>query len=172
MSGRLRNISKTKNMEILSNGDFFNVIKHAPLVSIDLIIYNENDEVLLGLRTNQPAKDYLFVPGGRILKDEKIKDAFKRITRTELGRELSIENASFKGVYEHIYPKENFFELESIGTHYIVMGFEIKVNGELKYLPEKQHKGYKWLKISEILEKENVHQNVKNYFNGYNPVSG
>jgi hypothetical protein len=41
----------------------------APLVSIDLIIRDNADRVLLGLRNNEPAKGYFFVPGGIILKD-------------------------------------------------------------------------------------------------------
>jgi len=49
------------------------------LVSIDLIIRNARDEVLLGLRSNEPAKGFYFVPGGMIRKGERLGEAFASI---------------------------------------------------------------------------------------------
>ncbi|ECX5062799.1 GDP-mannose mannosyl hydrolase, partial [Salmonella enterica subsp. enterica] len=43
---------------------FREVIKLTPLVSIDILIENENGEYLFGLRNNRPAKNQFFVPGG------------------------------------------------------------------------------------------------------------
>ena len=54
----------------LSSADFTTIIKSTPLVSIDLIVRNIEDNVLLGKRTNRPAQGCWFVPGGRVLKDE------------------------------------------------------------------------------------------------------
>ncbi|EAP2228466.1 GDP-mannose mannosyl hydrolase, partial [Salmonella enterica] len=66
---------------------FREVIKLTPLVSIDILIENENGEYLFGLRNNRPAKNQFFVPGGRIRKSEFIENAFKRISFAELGKE-------------------------------------------------------------------------------------
>ena len=60
-------MSKEKPIE-LNHDDLAEVIRLAPLVAIDLIIENDYGQVLLGLRTNEPAKGYWFVPGGRIQK--------------------------------------------------------------------------------------------------------
>ncbi|HGT8289544.1 TPA: GDP-mannose mannosyl hydrolase, partial [Escherichia coli] len=49
---------------------FREVIQLTPLISIDLLIENENGEYLFGLRNNRPAKNKFFVPGGRIRKNE------------------------------------------------------------------------------------------------------
>lgn len=57
-----------------------------PLVAIDLIVRSE-EKVLLGRRTNEPAKGFFFVPGGRIFKGETARTAFQRITLAELGFE-------------------------------------------------------------------------------------
>jgi colanic acid biosynthesis protein WcaH len=38
--------------------DLIEVIKKTPLVAIDLIIKNNLNEVLLGLRNNEPAKNF------------------------------------------------------------------------------------------------------------------
>lgn len=41
-----------------------------PLVSIDLMIKNAQDQMLWGRRNNRPAQGYWFVPSGRICKNE------------------------------------------------------------------------------------------------------
>jgi colanic acid biosynthesis protein WcaH len=72
-------------MAFLEKQVFTTVIDSTPLVSIDLLVENTDGKVLLGYRNNRPAKGYWFVPGGRILKDESMDDAFKRLTLAELG---------------------------------------------------------------------------------------
>jgi len=42
-------------------------------------------DLLVGLRTNEPAKNYYFVPGGVIRKNETIELAFERILKAETG---------------------------------------------------------------------------------------
>jgi colanic acid biosynthesis protein WcaH len=86
--------SETKK---ISPDDFIEVVKKTPLVSIDLIIKNNLDQVLLGLRNNEPAKGFWFVPGGRILKNELIAEAFERITEEELGISLAYRDSIFFG---------------------------------------------------------------------------
>ena len=48
----------------LSNDEFIFVVRHVPLVSFDIIIKDPAGNVLVGLRTNEPAKGKYFVPGG------------------------------------------------------------------------------------------------------------
>ena len=67
----------------LDHAELNTVIRLAPLISIDLVIRNGRDEVLLGLRKNEPAKGLFFVPGGMILKNERLVDAFARLVKTE-----------------------------------------------------------------------------------------
>ncbi|MFO7656459.1 MAG: GDP-mannose mannosyl hydrolase [Bacteroidales bacterium] len=146
---------------------FETVVKSTPLISIDLIVYNTEHKILLGLRVNSPARDTWFVPGGRINKNETVAQAFSRITAAELGKEYHISDGQFLGVYEHIYPKENFTGSDTFGTHYIVLGFRIDLTYDLTNIPPLQHKNYKWAEVEEILNDNDVHHNVKNYFNGH-----
>jgi colanic acid biosynthesis protein WcaH len=67
----------------LNDADFHTLVRLAPLISIDFIIRNPRWEILLGLRNNAPAKGSYFVPGGIILKNERLADAFKRILKRE-----------------------------------------------------------------------------------------
>ena len=110
---------------------FMQIVRYAPLISIDLILHNENNEILLGWRNNQPAKDFWFVPGGRIYKDETLRDAFSRILAAETGLSMDIDQATFHGVYEHLYPDQNFMNEAGFGTHYIVLAFDLPLAAEL-----------------------------------------
>jgi colanic acid biosynthesis protein WcaH len=68
---------------LITDNEFSCVVRCAPLPSIDLIIRDSERRVLVGLRTNEPAKDYYFVPGGVIRKNETLELAFARILRAD-----------------------------------------------------------------------------------------
>ena len=140
---------------------FSSIIQNAPLISIDLVVKNSNDKILLGKRVNKPAKNSWFVPGGRIFKDETMQDAFKRITKDEIGKAYDISNASFKGVYQHFYD-DNVFN-DNFSTHYIVLGFELVIKEELS-LGTVQHEKYKWFDEDVLLASTEVYTYVKDYF--------
>lgn len=148
-------------------------LERMPLVSIDLIVENQQGQVLLGWRSNRPAKGSWFVPGGVVRKGELLTQAFKRTLFNELGASVSdtrvdqIRNKSFVGIFEHHYA-DNFLN-ENFGTHYVVMAHKLTVAsllgdwGEL-VLPTSQHQKYCWMQPSEILLNEQVHENTKAYF--------
>jgi colanic acid biosynthesis protein WcaH len=139
----------------LDQSTFANIIANTPLVSIDLLVQNTQGEFLLGFRNNRPAKDFWFVPGGRILKDERMQDAFKRLTMEELGIQCSIENAKFLGPYEHFYTDYVFGSEHS--THYVVLAYSLRLELALSDLPEQQHSQYRWFSANEMRERNDVH---------------
>ena len=141
---------------------FTTVIKSAPLVSIDLVVSNQKAEVLLGYRNNRPAKGFWFVPGGRILKDESMESAFKRLTLNELGAEFSLSNAQFIGPFEHFY-HDNVTE-EDFSTHYIALGYRLSVDESQLQLPLDQHSQYTWMAVDELLVHPKVHKHSRWYF--------
>jgi colanic acid biosynthesis protein WcaH len=145
----------------LSNKQFKLVVASTPLVSIDLIVKNKLGEVLLGLRRNRPAKDYWFVPGGRIQKNESFEIAFRRIACSEIGIESNISNANFIGVYEHFYSESVCSD--DVSTHYVVLAYEVIIR-DLFMLPLEQHVSYAWYTIDALMEHAKVHKNTKNYF--------
>lgn len=149
----------------LSDETFKSVIQHTPLISIDLIVRNEQGEVLLGKRINAPAKGYWFVPGGRVRKNETLDDTFVRLVKEELGIESGITraDAKFLGVFEHFYDDCVFGD--DVSTHYIVLGYEI-VDLHFRKIHQNidQHEIYKFFNISNLYLMEQVHQYTKNYF--------
>ncbi len=138
------------------------IIKNTPLISIDLIVENKEGKILLGLRKNKPAQGYYFVPGGRIFKNETIEEAFRNISKNELGMDFDIKDADFLGVFQHFY-EDNYFGDDGFGTHYVVLAYHLKIEDTLN-LPDEQHSEYIWLTPEEILKNEKVHKYTKNYF--------
>lgn len=145
----------------LDKKTFSMVVKSAPLVSVDLVVINQQGLALLGQRLYKPAQGYWFVPGGRILKDETMADAFKRITLVELGVELELSQAEFIGPFEHFY-KDNVTG-DDFTTHYIALGYRIIVD-QLPQLPKEQHCEYMWMSVEALLDHPDVHKHSKWYF--------
>ena len=148
-------------MNFLDKDTIRKVKENAPLITIELVVKNSEDKILLGQRVNKPAKNSWFVPGGRIYKDESIEQAFQRITKDEIGKAYDISNAKFKGVYQRCYD-DNVFN-DNVSTHCIVVGFELVIKEELS-LGTIQHDKYKWFTQEELLNNKDVYTYVKDYF--------
>lgn len=147
----------------LPDETFKSVIQHTPLISIDLIVRNQQGKVLLGQRINAPAKGYWFVPGGRIRKNESLDDAFVRLVKEELGIKsgLTRADAKFLGIFEHFY-NDCVFNSE-ISTHYIVLAYELSVDN-LNFLTFKQHSKYRWLEENLLMRNKEVNEFTVKYF--------
>ncbi len=147
----------------LSKDLFATVVANAPLISIDLLVEDANGSILLGLRTNPPAKGCWFAPGGRVRKNEPLDTAFSRIALEELG--LHAERAAFPiaGVYEHFYDI-NFAGTENASTHYVVLAYRLPVDPASLRLPPDQHSQYQWMAPDQILLHPDVHPYTKAYF--------
>lgn len=142
---------------------FVDIIDATPLVSMDLLIENKEGKVLLGKRLNRPAKDYWFVPGGRIRKNETLSNALARISMAELGIEISIDKVSLMGAFDHIY-KDNFAGVDEVNTHYVAMGYKVTLSEDFLLKPDDQHSEMIWWSKQELLLDNRVHENTKLYF--------
>lgn len=146
----------------LSAEDFATVVRSTPLISIDLIVENQAGEFLLGLRTQRPAQNFWFVPGGRVQKDETLERAFARLTEAELGQRFTLSDGQFYGVWQHFY--DDNFSGPDFSTHYVVLGFRLRVDADALQLPTAQHNDYCWLTQEALLATQNVHDNSRAYF--------
>jgi colanic acid biosynthesis protein WcaH len=146
----------------LTDGEFRQLIKTGPLVSVDLVVKNDSENILLLRRTTNPAKGFFFVPGGRIFKNETIEAAFARIIFRELGTNRRLSDARLLGVYNHIYDTNRFDE-DNYGTHYVSITYETR-SVDYKKPTDDEHDEFKWFSEAELLQRNDVHQYVKNYF--------
>lgn len=173
----------------LDRETFKTIIDTMPLVSIDLLVRNAQGQILVGKRVNRPAQGYWFVPGGRILKNERLAEAFSRLTEDELGLRLDIRNARYLGLYEHFYDDSIFTDDEAdvsisgvstndvsindVSTHYVVNGFELVLPESHVNLPCEQHNEYRWLSEEEFKTSDEVHVHSRWYVDnakGFRPV--
>lgn len=141
---------------------FRSIVEHTPLVALDLVVRNAAGDVLLGRRLNRPAQGFWFVPGGRVRKDERLSQAFSRLTREELGCEQDLAAARFLGPFEHHYP-DNFSGTD-FSTHYVVLAYELSLDLTLSDLPPQQHGDYRWWSPAELLSSPDVHVHTQWYF--------
>lgn len=147
---------------LLDKQTFQTITENTPLVSIDLIIKNHQGQVLLGKRTNPPAQNFWFVPGGRIRKNENFADAFERLTLQELGQVFLLHEAKFLAPYQHFYTDSIFSD--NIATHYVVLAYQLEIESNLSKLPLLQHSKYQWFNIDNLLQNRQVHPFTKDYF--------
>ncbi|MFM2342040.1 MAG: hypothetical protein RLZZ592_1693 [Pseudomonadota bacterium] len=139
------------------------VIRHTPLVSIDLICRDPQGRLLLGWRSNRPAQASWFVPGGRILKDERIEQAIERIAADELGLPTAqAAQARPFGVYQHLYP-DNFAGEPGLSTHYVVLAWTLALPADTPLKGDAQHRELRWFTPAELLADTQVHANTRAY---------
>ena len=113
------------------------IVANLPIVSVDLVI-RRDEGVLLGRRTNDPAKGYWFVPGGRVLKGESRRDAVHRIASEEIG--VDVEIVESLGAFEHRYETSDVAGVDS--KQYLANGYVVDVvNGEIT--PDDQHDAFR-----------------------------
>ncbi|MDC0535817.1 GDP-mannose mannosyl hydrolase [Francisellaceae bacterium] len=144
---------------------FLQVLDSTPLISIDIILKDASDKVLLGYRNNRPAQGYWFVPGGRIRKNETLEKAMSRISKVELGFEIALDESRLLGAYDHIY-EDNFQGVQGVNTHYVALGHEVILPEGQILTFDSQHSEIKWWSIEDLLASEIVHENTKAYFRG------
>ncbi len=148
---------------------FENIVKNSPIAAIDLCVLNDNKEILLGKRINHPAKNFFFVPGGRIRKGETLFISTKRILNSELNYEITeidFNSFSLLGVFQHFYD-DNFCGNKLYPSHYVVIVYVIplKILKKSKIgIFKDQHDEYIWCNKSNSNELL-IHPFCKEYLN-------
>jgi len=111
--------------------------KTMPIPCVDFVLLQDG-KVLLGQRTNEPAKGLWWFPGGRVQKGETLEEAVERKARQELGIEVKVVKKL--GVDETIFDEGPF----GWPTHTINVVFLVKPKGHVKFILDDQHSEFKW----------------------------
>jgi len=117
----------------IPEGTWHDIVANVPIVSVDLVVRHDGG-VVLGKRTNAPARGEWFVPGGRVHKDERLDDAIDRVARAELGVEVEVE--SRLGTYEHLWTESEFDDVAT--KHYVTHGVVVTPRAD-RLDPDDQH---------------------------------
>ena len=147
---------------ILENELWKKVVDNMPIPAIDFLLFSKTKGLLMGKRINKPARNFYFVPGGRVFKNETRNTAIKRISSKEIGKSINLEDCFSLGIYDHFY-NESIWENTNITTHYIVEALLIILDSnEFKFNIDSQHSESVWIDESNV-NKLNVHKYSKKY---------
>lgn len=148
----------------LSNADFTQAVLALPLVSVDLVVINPAGEMLLGLRSNAPAKNWWFTPGARVCKNEALVDTLQRVLKTELNLpKLLFSKAKLMGAWDHFYNESAFSA--NVSTHYVNLPHYLQLESsiELSSLPLDQHTRWRWQPPAHSAVDDDVHPYAQAY---------
>ena len=146
----------------LDNKLWKTIVDNMPIPAKDLLIYNEDNGLLMGKRRNKPAQNFYFVPGGRVFKNESKQEAICRISREEIDFRIELKDFLSLGTYDHFY-EDSIWEDSSLSTHYVVEAIFIKTQSSETFDNfGSQHSELKWINESNV-DKENVHKYSKKY---------
>ena len=134
-------------MEKIPDELYRQIIETMPVFCVDLVVY-ESGKVLLTYRKNKPAKGEWWIPGGRLIKGERLIDAVKRKLKEETG--LEAKKIEFIGLQEY-FSEKAVFENVKTGTHTPAGIYLVEVKeGDVKL--DSTSSDYKWIdKIEEDL---------------------
>lgn len=131
------------------------IVKNIPIVSVDLVVLHDGG-VVLGKRTNEPAKGEWFVPGGRVLKNESLQEAVHRVAKEELDVNVQIEESL--GAYEHFYENS---DVAGCGKHYVANGFVVSTTNREKISPDEQSEEMSVFGMDDLTK--DLHKYVRQY---------
>lgn len=97
-----------------------------PMVGVGVVVFNDNKQVALVKRGNEPSKGLWAIPGGKVELGEQVQQTARREIKEECN--IDIEPQDFLGVVDLIL-KDNEGEIQ---YHYILLDYLAKYkSGEL-----------------------------------------
>lgn len=122
------------------------ILDTTPVCTVDVLFFNKDKtKTLLFKRENEPIRGTYFSLGGRLLKNELIKDCAIRQALRETGVNISPAGLTFGGFIEEIHPNSIF---ENVSYHAIDFFYGYVLDKE-KIDLDSQHSDYKWFSVSD-----------------------
>ena len=118
-----------------------------PIACVDLVVLKDS-RILLCKRNNEPAKGEWWVPGGRVLIGETLKEAVFRKAKEELGIDVSIVRQV--GTYDNIFPDV----VHTVTTVFLVKPFPTEIKLDSQHSECKWFRGDKLPKLQDMLLRE------------------
>ena len=125
-----------ENMEVVENvseEEYERIVALMPIHCVDLVVDCGDGAILLGKRTNEPAKGYWFTPGGRQYKGRTTREMVHILAEKELGVDMEIVEQL--GNYDHFY---NVSEFGDVSKHTPVTAYVVRPLEE-DFEPDSQH---------------------------------
>lgn len=140
----------------IENKLYKEIVDKMIIQTLDIMFFNENNQILLWLRNNPPLKWIYYIPWWRRNKNETILESAKRKAKEELWIDIDIKKLIFLWVYDDIFNNSIF---ENIWTHCSPITYIYRLNKEeeKKIILDFQHSDYKLFDIND----KSLHEMVK-----------
>lgn len=133
------------------------IMEHSIIDAVDVIFINNDGQMLLWLRNNEPLQGVYYIPGGRRYKNERITDSASRKMKEELWLYIDTERLIFLWVYDDIFENSIF---EGIGSHYSTVTYVYHLTKKEEasiWVKDNQHADIKFFDI----ENPSLHEKIK-----------
>ncbi|MFH0808039.1 MAG: NUDIX domain-containing protein [archaeon] len=128
------------------------ILELMPIACVDLVIFYCG-KIFLAKRINEPVKGQWFLPGGRIMKNEKLNDVVMRKAKEETGLDVKIIKPL---MFDETMFNESSMKGVVSGVHTVNLVYLVEAkNNKVKL--DAQNSEYKWIDIID----ENWHPYVK-----------
>lgn len=125
-------------------------------VGVGLYIFNENNELLIGLRKSKHGNDTWSPPGGHVDFGEGFKVAAARETKEETNLDINIEDIKEVATTNDIYLDED--------KHYVTIHLITrKYSGKLILMEPEKCSNWKWVSLDNL--PDNMFLSAKNFLN-------
>ncbi len=131
---------------------FRSAVRYFPLVSVNIVAQRPDGSVLFLRRGNNPAKNLLWVPGGRILNGETIEASMLTVLRQETGLTGELIAASPEYL-EELWPTDDFteedwklYDRETKIVHYLATVGLVRVPQNAQVTVDSQSTDFVWSK--------------------------
>jgi colanic acid biosynthesis protein WcaH len=140
-------------MNFIPNDDYSRILAWLPILCVDCVITCEGKCLLLR-RTNEPAIGQYWFPGGRINKNETIKDAALRKAWEEIGLNCCFEKII--SIEETMFAQEGSM---SCDVHTVNICCQLTTSTPENVRIDNFHDNYLWVNIAQALELK-VHEAI------------
>lgn len=119
-----------------------------PKGSTAAFILNDRDELLCGVRTNEPSKGTLDLVGGFIDLDETAEEGMCREIKEETGLVVSPSQLHY------LFSQPNRYPYSGILVRTIDLFFEARLEGNQQFLGQDDIASLRWIPLSEVRPEE------------------
>lgn len=104
---RIRNwvIYESDSMNKIPKRLYNKIVSVMPITSVEAIIRDKENRILVLKRNNAPVKGEWWFPGGRVHKGETLSEALIREVKEETGLDIKVVNTV--GVYTRVFPERH-----------------------------------------------------------------
>lgn len=143
-----------KKITFLPFKEFKSIYSRVPRLCVEAVIVTKNG-IILTKRNIKPASGKWHIPGGTVLKGEKLKDGIIRIAKDETG--LDVEIIKLLGVIEYNF--KDYFS-QPIGLAYLLKpknkNFELKINNQANEIKIFSELPKNMIKVQKIFLENNL----------------